>query len=417
MWSNGFRHFFIGQTISLVGSSLSTVALSLAVLSATHSGSDLGFVLASQTLPLLIFLLIGGATADRFQRRTVLVFSNLSSGAAQGALAAVIILGHLNLSLLMCLGFVSGACVAFTGPALKGIVPQLVPGPEISRANSLLSSVKNGAKIFGPSLAGVIVAISNGGVALAVDSASFFCAAFFFWWLPQIVNATAQGGTERKPRRFLWTDIGDGWKVFRSLQWVWVVTISSALMNLVQPGAWQVLGPQIVTHRFGEADWGFVVSARGVGLLVFSLAMVKITARRYLMLGQVLSALGAVPLLALGLSDSVVLICCASAIAGLGFAASGITLDTSLQEHVPNSLISRVSSFDDLLSYLTVPLGMLLIGPLADKVGLKQTIVGAGIAYLICAWGSLLSRDVRRLEHNTENPDRRKSETPAGVTQ
>jgi MFS family permease len=398
MWSSGFRAFFAGQAISLTGSSVAPVALSLGVLAATGSVTELGIVLAAQTVPLLLFLLIGGATADRLPRRIILVLSSCGSGLAQAVVAGLFLTGHVNTVVIASAGFAGGVFNAFTGPALKGIVPQLVAVKDIHRANSLLSSVKNGAKIFGPSVGGVLVVLFGGGGALAVDAASFLCAAALFALIP-VVPRPATVTPPAKARRQFLVDIREGWTTFRSLTWVWVVTISSGLMNLVQPGAWQVLGPEIASHRFGAAAWGVILSARGIGLFVFSLAMLKITARRYLLLGQTLSVLGALPLLALGLSNSLLVVMGAAVIAGLGFSASGITWDTSLQEHIPDSKISRVSSFDDLLSYVTVPLGLLVIGPLAQRLGQEQTMVWAAVIYVVVGGGSLLSRSVRQLPH------------------
>jgi MFS family permease len=404
MWSKGFRPFFAAQTISLTGSSLAPVALSLGILNATGRASDLGIVLAAQTLPLLFFLLIGGATADRFPRRAILVMSNLGSGLAQATVAILFLTGQVNVALVAAIGFIGGIFSAFTGPALKGIVPQLVPVADIHRANSVLSSAKNGAKIFGPSVAAVLVVSIGGGGALAVDAASFFVAALLFTGMPSSSKpgATAPGTRPTQRTASLWRDIREGWSTFTGLTWVWVVAVSSALMNLIQPGAWQVLGPKISSERFGDASWGLLLSARGIGLFVFSVVMVKIVARRYLMLGQLLSVLGATPLLVLGLNGSLALALGAAAVAGIGFTASSITLDTSLQEHVPNEMLSRVSSIDDMLSFITVPLGMAFIGPLAEHLGTRATMTLAGVLYAVFAVASLLSRSVRMLPHNVK---------------
>ena len=112
-----FRWFFSGQSVSLFGSAMVPVALAFAVLDASGSTSDLGVVLASRMIPLLAFLLIGGAVADRFSRRTVLVAANLGSGLTQGAVAAVLLTGHYNLGAVTALEFLNGVLAAFSTPA------------------------------------------------------------------------------------------------------------------------------------------------------------------------------------------------------------------------------------------------------------------------------------------------------------
>src|SRR5437764_7991095 len=92
-----FRWLFTGQTVSLLGSSMAPVALAFAVLDASDSVSQLGVVLVARMVPMLAFLLIGGATADRFSRRTVLVLSNTGSALTQGAVATVLLTGHYSL--------------------------------------------------------------------------------------------------------------------------------------------------------------------------------------------------------------------------------------------------------------------------------------------------------------------------------
>ena len=172
-----FRWFFSGQLVSLFGSAMVPVALAFAVLDASGSTSDLGVVLASRMIPLLAFLLIGGAVADRFSRRTVLVAANLGAGLTQGAVAAVLLTGHYSLGAVAGLEFLNGVLAAFSTPALRGVVPQLVAPDQLRQANSLLGSARNGTRILGPSVSGVLVVTAGSGAAVAIDAVTFLVAA------------------------------------------------------------------------------------------------------------------------------------------------------------------------------------------------------------------------------------------------
>src|SRR6201999_3482727 len=118
-----------------------------AVLDASGRATDLGVVLACQIVPQLALVLVGGVVADRFARRTVLLGSHLGAGATQAAVATVIITGHYHLALVAALSAGNGAAEAFASPALRGIVPELVPADATQRANAALAAARNVCKI------------------------------------------------------------------------------------------------------------------------------------------------------------------------------------------------------------------------------------------------------------------------------
>lgn len=393
-----FRWFFAGRLVSLLGSSMAPVALAFAVLDASGNGTDLGIVLAAHMVPLLALLLIGGATADRFSRRSVLTISNLGSGLTQGGVALVLLTGHYSLPVIAVLGFVNGALDAFTTPALRGIVPQLVDRDELRQANSLLGSTRSATKIIGPSAAGILVVTLGSGSAIALDALSFLIAAGCLARL-KLGSRTPLG------RASLLTDLRSGWTEYRRLTWVWTVTLAFCVINLVQTGTWQILGPSLTAQSSSRATWGFVLSARGLGLLVMSAVMYRLVVRRLLRFGQLASVLGALPLLVLGARLGPGWLVGAAFVAGLGSAVSGISWDTSLQEHVPARALSRVSSYDDLLSYVAIPIGQLLVGPLAHAFGAATVTAVAGVIYAVVALAPLASRQVRQLPHvRVESP-------------
>jgi MFS family permease len=393
-----FRWFLTGQTVSLLGSAMAPVALAFAVLAASHDkATDLGVVLTAHMIPMLVFLLIGGATADRFARRTVLVWSNLGSGLTQGTVAALLLTGHFSLAPVALLELLNGILAAFTTPALRGFVPELVGRNQIQQANALLSSIRNATKIFGPSLSGILVAVTGGGPAIAFDAATYLFAALC---LRQLSTTSRPA---KAARSGILTDIREGWGQFIGLRWVWTVSATFCVVNLVQTGTWQILGPELTKKTSGTAAWGFVLSARGTGLLLMSTLLTRLTIRRFLAFGQLMSALGAVPLLVLGARLHAPFLIAAAFVAGLGSAVASVSWDTSLQEHVPAHALSRVCSFDDLLSYAAIPIGQLGVGFLAAAYGGFRVATVAGVVYVVAAGFPLLFRPVRRLTHGVRS--------------
>ncbi|MFD3456298.1 MFS transporter [Streptomyces sp. NPDC058691] len=394
MLHRDFRWFVTAQSVSLFGTAMAPVALAFAVLDASQSPGDLGIVVTAYIVPLLLFVLVGGATADRFPRRTVLTAANLGCALTQGAVAALLLTGSYALVPVAALGFANGVLAAFTTPALRGIVPQLVPGDRLRQANALLGSVRNTTKILGPGLSGVLVAAVGGGAAIAFDALTYLFAAACLTRLSSL-----SGPSTSRRSLGLFTDIREGWDAFRRIRWVWTVSLAFCVVNLVQVGTWQILGPVLTRQADGEVAWGFVLSARGAGLLVMSALMYRLTVRHLLRLGQLVSVLGALPLLALGAHLHAPWLIAASFTAGLGSSVAAVGWETSLQEHVPPHALSRVSSFDNLLSYLAMPAGQLSVAPLADRFGGFQVALVAGVVHAAAVMTPLVSGVVRRLPH------------------
>ena len=153
-----FRLLFGARTISFVGGAFANVALAFAVLELTGSKADLGYVLAARTVPMVVFLLVGGIWADRLPRHYVMVASNLALGREPGRDGGPALLRPRE-------GLAAGRARggerrerAFFFPASGGIIPQTVPESLLQQANSILRLGRNGSVIFGSALAGLVIA-------------------------------------------------------------------------------------------------------------------------------------------------------------------------------------------------------------------------------------------------------------------
>ncbi|GAA2669226.1 MFS transporter [Streptomyces lunalinharesii] len=390
----GFRWFLTGQAVSLLGSAMAPVALAFAVLDGSGGRpGDLGVVLASRMLPMLAFLVVGGVSADRFRRRTVLVAANLGSAAAQGAVAGLLLTGHYALPSVAGVEVLGGVCAAFTTPALRGLVPEVVGAAALRPANALLSTVRNAAKVLGPSLSGGLVVAVGSGPAIVCDAVSFVVAAGCLARLP------GDGSRPARAAGPLWAAVRGGWREFGRVRWAAPATLSFFVINLVQTGTWQILGPALTERTAGRAAWGLVLSARGVGLLVSGAVLYRLAVGRLLAWGQAAGALGAVPLLVLGARWDAPWLVAGGFVAGLGVCVTGIAWDTSLQEHVPAHALSRVAATGDLLAYAAIPVGQLCVGPLARAYGGFRVVAIAGVVSALAAVLPLASGAVRGLRH------------------
>jgi MFS family permease len=383
-----FRWFFAGRAVSLAGSAMTPVALSFAVLAATDRTGDLAAVLAANSVALLSVLLLGGALADRWPRRRLLVATNAAAALTQATVAALLLSGHAPLWALVALEAANGVAAGLTQPAQRGILPELVPRPALQPANSLLATARNIAKVVGPTAAGLVVAQAGGGWAIAADATSYALAALCLSRVRVPGRPPPTGG--------LAAGLVEGWQEFRSRNWVVIGVVAFAGVNLVV-GSWIVLGPTIAAATIGPTGWGATLSAQAVGLLAAGLAMYRLTATHPLRWAHIGAVLTVLPMIALALGAPLPWLIASALIGGAGLAVDGITWETTLQQHIPPDALSRVASYDQLGSWATVPLGELLVVPIAATVGNTMTAVLGAVLVAACSLSALAVPAVRNL--------------------
>jgi len=387
-----FRLLFLGRTVSFVGNSFASVALAFAVLDVTGSKADLGYVLAARSLPQVVFILAGGVWADRLPRHHVMVGSNLASGASQAALAALLLSGSAHLGELLALAAVNGTSSAFFFPASTGIVPQTVPTPILQPANALLRLGLNASSIGGAALGGVVVAVSSPGWAIAVDAGTFIAAAAL------IAAMRLPTGLRLAGSSFL-SELGQGWREFRSRAWLWAIVLQFSFVNAAETGSVYVLGPSVArAHLGGEASWGAVLAADGIGLICGGVIMLRLRPRRLLLWATL--GIFLMPLLPLALAFplSLPIVVGAAFVAGFGTEVFGILWDTTMQQEIPGETLSRVSSYDALGSFVLIPVGLSAAGVIASVIGTRSTYFGAAALIATATALVLLIRDVRELQ-------------------
>jgi MFS family permease len=390
-----FRWYYAGSVTSWLGSAMAPIGLAFAVLAFAGSSSALGLVLAARSIPLICFMILGGAVADRMSRGRLLILSNLGSGVTQGAVAALILGGSRNLAAIVILEVANGTCSAFTTPAMAGLVPQLISAGSRQSANSLLSSARALTGITGRSLAGVAVAAAGGGWAIAFDAATFLAAAICATRLGQL--AAPQAAVPQAAPASLLRDIRAGWAAFRRVRWIWVGSVSVTVANCIQAGIWTVLGPATAVHAIGPAAWGVVLSAQAAGLFVMSAAMYRLKPRHLLRFGCLCLPVAALPLISLSLSANVGVLCAAAFIGGLSIDALNVAWTTSLQTHVPTELLSRVSAIDNVGAFAAIPVGQIAVSPLAALAGATRVEIFGGLLFAAMALLPLAVPEVRAL--------------------
>lgn len=368
---SNFRWFFIGEMVNTAGSSMSGIALAFATLAISDSAGALGLVLAAWTVPMVGFMLIGGALADRLPRALVLRGGNFVQGVVQSVVAVLVLTGTAEIWHLVFLNLISGTVVAVTYPAFHGMVPILVPVEERKSAYVLIGQTESLLRIGGPAVAGILVAAVSPGWALAADAATYFVAAGF------LVLVRIPFGERPERQTSVVGDFKVGWAFARALGWVIPASCCALVYNALMSGSIFVLGPVISQHTIGSQGWGIAQSGEAVGLFVTGFLLVRITIRRpmhAIMLGFCSTA---VPMLVLGTAVSTVALAGAFLIAGIGLAVLNLAWSLTVQEKVPEEMLSRIMSIDGFFSFVAMPLGQLLVGPLVLLSSIRTVELGS----------------------------------------
>ncbi|MEJ7691025.1 MAG: MFS transporter [Nocardioidaceae bacterium] len=388
-----FAWYYAGRFISTIGSVIAPIAVVFAVLDISDSATALGVVLAARMIPLIVFLLIGGVIADRMSRSLVMQLSHVLSAVTQGAVGLLLLTGVAEIWMIVVLEALNGTVSAFTFPAMQGIVPQVVPTTHIQQANAMLAFSRNGLAMIGPAVGTLLVVTVGSGWAVLIDACTWLVAAYFMTKV-KLPAAMARSPIEAPS---MLGDLRDGWSAFVSLTWVWVVVLAFGLLNAIHAGAWFTLGPFIAKDTIGIQAWGWVLGAEAAGLLVMTIVMMQWRLRYPVRAGMLGITALAAPILALGLHPSVLLLMVLAFVAGCGTEIFSIGWQTAYHQHIPNELLSRVASYDALGSFVAIPIGTLVYGPLAGVFSARDVLVVSGVLYVVIALVTLLSESVRNL--------------------
>ncbi len=387
-----FRLLWIGQTASAAGDALIFVAVAFAVLQVGGSAAELGIVFAAFTLANVALVLAGGVWADRLPRQLVMVACDVVRGIAEVVLALLLLSGSAQVWHIAVGAVVIGGASAFFGPASTGLIPQTVSAGRLQQANALIGLSRNGTRIFGPPIAGVLIALFGTGVVFLVDALTFAVSAVSLLML----RPTPAGAKVAEPQPFL-AELASGWREVTARPWI-VAAISAFAISNLAAAPFLILGPVVAQdHLGGAAAWGLILTGGGIGGVIGGLLALRLRPQRPLLVGFVIMAALSLPPLALIGPLPVLLIAGSSMLSLLAIELSNTWWFTMLQQHVPEHARSRVSSYDWLVSLVFQPLGFVLAGPLAGWIGLPATLIGAAALGLLANFGVLLVRSVREV--------------------
>ncbi|MFE5892905.1 MFS transporter [Streptomyces sp. NPDC056468] len=383
--------------VTNLGSHGALIAAAFAVLEAGGDGGDVGLVAASRTLPLVLFLLIGGAVADRVPRHRVMVAANALNCVSQAAFAVLVLAGEAQLWQMMLLTALGGTGQAFFSPAAEGMLLSSVQGEQASRAFAVFRMAMQGAAVGGAALGGAMVAAIGPGWVLAADAAAFAVAGSMRAFLD--VSHIPQ----RAPGGGMLADLRDGWREFAGRPWLWAVVVQFSIANAVVAAADAVYGPLVARdHLGGAGPWGLALGFFGAGTVAGALLMTRWKPRRLLLAGTLCVFPLALPSAVLAIPAPISVLCAVMFLTGVTLEVFGVSWMTALHQEIPEEKLSRVAAYDWFGSVALVPLATALAGPAETAVGRTSALWGCAALVVVVTAAVLCVPDVRNLRRRTK---------------
>jgi DHA3 family tetracycline resistance protein-like MFS transporter len=365
------------MTVSLVGDGIYFVAIAWQAYSLSNTPTALSVVGVAWTLPTVIFLLVGGAISDRYERRRVLLLANLAEAVAVGLIGGLAVAGDLRLWMLLVLVAVYGTGEAFFNPAFDAIVPTLVAAEEFTSASALDQFVRPLAlQMVGPAIGGVLVGVLGPGAAFLADAGTFLISVGTLLMMRRVPGPPAT-----RSIRGAVGDVLDGFRFVRANPWLWATLAAASVSLLAFYGPFQVLLPYLVKNELhaGGGAFGAIRAAGGVGAIVTAASLAQRgLPRRAVTVMFIAWSLETLLLIGYALTTGVWSFAVISLMGG-GLAALGNVIWGALMNTlVPTELRGRVSSFDWLVSVGLIPVSFAVTGPIAAAAGTQTTLIAAG---------------------------------------
>ncbi len=393
----GFTKLISARLISNFGNGFMPIALSFGILALPGgSASDVSLVLGVQLAPTIAFMIFGGVAGDRFKRNQIVGGSDIIGCLFVFLSAASFIFGFTTIALLCFTGFFFGVLNAFWWPAFSGMLPEILPKEQLQKGNAINGLLSNFGYVAGSLVAGILVATFGAGWAILIDGISFLIAGILVWTIN--LKPITAGSNDKPPA--MWRELREGLQEFISRKWVVVVVIAFSFINLAYEATLGVLGP-IATkeHNGGPKEWSWVIAAITLGMIVGGVLALKIHLSRPLLVGILPEIFVGLWIFIIGVPNQLVATLLLAFATGISIEIFYVAWSTSMQQHIPSESYSRVISYDALGSYALAPIGLVVIGPIIEAIGVAQTSRLLAIMTVIAVVTPLAFREVRNLRN------------------
>jgi len=377
-----FRRYIIGSLISDTGTWMQVMAQGWVMSALTNKAIMLGLVNLAAGLPTLALTMIGGSAADRFDKRKILIATQIAQIAFALGLGWLVLTGRIQIWHVIFFAALLGISIAFEMPAISALVPELVKREQIASAVALDRSVFRGSRLIGPSLAGLCVAWWGAASAFFANAFSFLALIVALLSLPRRQVGTKE---EEEKRR---SGIMDGFRYVRSDRTILSMIMLIALTTIFIFPTISVMLPLYVRNvlQLGPDSMGWLMATSGSGAFLGSLGLLSIAREKRLkfMRGNVLAVAAGV--FFMSRSHSFPLTACSMGVLAIALSMNFGLANTIVQEHAPAHLRGRVSAVFGLSFFGLMPIAGLIVTGFSDLVGMRTALAVASVIYGIAAF-------------------------------
>ena len=380
--SRNYRLFFAGQSVSLIGTWMTRLAMSWIVYQLTDSAFLLGLTSFVGQIPAFFVAPIAGVWLDRWNRHQVLVITQVLAMIQSLALAVLAFTHYINLWWIIALALMQGLINAFDMPARQAFVIEMIEQrADLGNAIALNSSMVNGAKLVGPAVAGMLVAVAGAGVCFLLDGISYIAV---IW---SLLAMRVRPAEPRIGQKSALQELAEGWKYVAGSPAIRSLLLLLALVSAIGM-PYTVLMPVVAVDLLhgGAHTLGFLMAMSGVGALASAIGLAM--RKTVIGLGKMIAISAGIfgfGLILLGVSRSLTISLLLMIITGFGMMQQMAATNTILQTIAADDKRGRVMSFYTLAILGMNPIGSLLAGSVGAKIGVPATMIWAGA---ICLAGS-----------------------------
>lgn len=380
-----FRRYIIGSAISDTGTWMQVMAQGWVMSTLTNKAILLGMANFAAGLPTLALTMIGGSVADRFDKRKILIATQIAQILFAVGLGWLVLTNRIQIWHVIIFAACLGVSIAFEMPAISALVPELVHRDEIAAAVAMDRSVFHGSRLIGPSLAGLFVGWWGAASAFFANAFSFLALIVALISLPRRVEGSAE---EEEQRR---SGIMEGFHYVRSDRIILSMIALIALTTIFVFPTISVMLPLYVRNvlHLGPSQLGWLMAVSGTGAFSGSLGLLTIARENRLkfMSGNVLAIAAGIFLMSR--SHSFLVTACAMGLLAIALSMNFGLANTIVQEHAPAPLRGRVSAVFGLSFFGLMPIAGLIIPGFSDLIGMRTALAVASVLYGIFAFSVL----------------------------
>lgn len=382
-----YRLLIAAVSLSIFAEGMWTVVMALQVMALVDDPAALSLVATCLAVGMVAFILVGGIAADRISQRAIIIAVEAINVVAVSVVAALGMLGALELWHMAVASAVLGIAAAFFFPAYSAYLPRILPAEQLLAANGVEGAIRPTLQqAVGPATAGVLVGLTF--PSLGATTVAIIFGVGLILLVAMRPHAVAPITVDEKEKSHPLADLRDGYLFVIRTRWLLWTLLFASMWVLVALGPIEVLLPFITRDRFenGEQMYGFVLAAFGVGSALGALAVSsRPLPRRYLTVMMVMWGAGSLPLAIVGATSSFTVMAVALFVVGIADGAGVVIWGTLLQRRVPTEMLGRVSSLDFFVSLAFMPASVAIAGPLSKVVPVDVIFAAAGIAPVLFA--------------------------------